>query len=103
MVSHVISRKEPELKNLFDEWLARLVCYAFSRAMKRARGWARSRWGIGAADALAVTTGSGAVALGAPRDARELEKDFNPDQSRDWVGDLARAATIERRTISKPR
>ncbi len=59
--------------------------------------------GNGAADALAVTTGSGAVALGAPRDARELEKDFNPDQSRDWVGDLARAATIERRTISKPR
>ncbi|QGM48008.1 phage portal protein [Methylocystis heyeri] len=25
-----IQTKEPELKNLFDEWLARIVCYAFS-------------------------------------------------------------------------
>ena len=25
-----IQTKEPELKNLFDEWLARVVCYAFS-------------------------------------------------------------------------
>jgi hypothetical protein len=25
-----IQTKEPELKNPFDEWLARIVCYAFS-------------------------------------------------------------------------
>ena len=25
-----IQTKEPELKGVFDEWLARIVCYAFS-------------------------------------------------------------------------
>ena len=37
------------------------------------------------ADALMVT-GSGAAALGAPHDPRELEKAYNPDQPRDWHG-----------------
>jgi hypothetical protein len=159
-----IQTKEPELKNAFDEWLARLVCYAFSVSpqafvahINRATGetqkemaeeeglWPVLKWikrlidrvlvedfgeselefvwgddaqidaeqqqrilvgyvnaGIltrneararlgerpapdAGADALMVT-GSGAAALGAPHDPRELEKAYNPDQPRDWHG-----------------
>jgi hypothetical protein len=30
VASRAVSLNEPELKNLCDEWLARIVCYAFS-------------------------------------------------------------------------
>ena len=32
-----IQTKEPELKGVFDEWLARIVCYAFSVSLSALR------------------------------------------------------------------
>lgn len=49
--------------------------------MKRARDWAKRPRRT---QALMVTTGSGAIALGAAaHDARELEKDLDANQPRD--------------------
>ena len=31
----VVQTKEPEQKNDFDEWLARIICYAFSRMIRK--------------------------------------------------------------------
>ncbi len=160
-----IQTKEPELKGAFDEWLARIVCYAFSVSpqalisqINRATGetqkemaeeeglrpilnWAKrlidgvlaedfdepgvefvfgqderidanqqaqaltsyvaagiltrneARVKLGqppvneaGADALTVTTGAGAVAIGAAAPARDLAKAFDPNQTRDENG-----------------
>ena len=71
-----IQTKEPELKGVFDEWLARIVCYAFSRL---ASGLRQSDQSLDRRDAKGDGGRRGAVAgsqMGEAADRRRVDRGF---------------------------